>query len=380
MDELGLRRELGQLAGDAVVKARAHRADQIGLVHRVVRRPRPMHPEHAEPLLVRSRKRPQPHQRARHRKTVAAGELDQLARRVRVDDAPAGIDHRAPGRRECLRRLSDLLLVALGRRLIAGQAHIGHRLVLDLAAREVLGDVDQHRPRPTAAGDVKRLVDRPRNLARILDHERVLDDRHRDSDRVRLLKTVGAEQFGPDLAGDENDRNGVHHRVADRRRQVGGAGPARGKCDPHLAGRLRVALGRVPAAGLMPDEDVSDSSPYERVVGGQVRAAGQPEHDVGALGLQTFHDRVNRSHRRSLPAGFPPLSHACARLVSAISRATGQAPRLQIPFPLDHETHGPNGPPGRDGTRTDSSVYARGPLEVHLPSLLARRSMRTCSP
>ena len=54
----------------------------------------------------------------------------------------------------------------------------------------------------------------------MLDHERVLDHRHRDADRVGLLEAVGAEQLGAHLAGDEHDRHGVHHRVADRRDQV----------------------------------------------------------------------------------------------------------------------------------------------------------------
>ena len=43
--------------------------------------------------------------------------------------------------------------------------------------------------------------------------KRVLDDRHRDADRVGLLEAVGAEQLGAHLAGDEHDRDRVHHRV-----------------------------------------------------------------------------------------------------------------------------------------------------------------------
>ena len=55
VDELRPRRELRQLAGDAVVEAGADRADQVGLVHRVVGRARAVHAEHAQPLLVRRR-------------------------------------------------------------------------------------------------------------------------------------------------------------------------------------------------------------------------------------------------------------------------------------------------------------------------------------
>jgi hypothetical protein len=60
VDELRARGELGELAGDAVVEARADGDDQVRLVHRVVRRSGPVHPEHPEPLRVRRRERPSP--------------------------------------------------------------------------------------------------------------------------------------------------------------------------------------------------------------------------------------------------------------------------------------------------------------------------------
>ena len=45
-------------------------------------------------------------------------------------------------------------------------------------------------------------------------------------------------------------------------------GPAGGERHPDLARRLGVALGGVPAAGLVADEDVTDAPADERVVGG----------------------------------------------------------------------------------------------------------------
>src|SRR4029077_576454 len=100
------------------------------------------------------------HQRARDREAVAADELDELGRGVRVDDASARVDHGALRGGERLRGLAYLLLVAVGARLVARQAYVGHGLVGDLRAREVLRDVDEHGSRATGARDVKRLVDR----------------------------------------------------------------------------------------------------------------------------------------------------------------------------------------------------------------------------
>ena len=75
-------------------------------------------------------------------------------------------------------------------------------------------------------------------------------------------------------------------------------GPEVAKHDADLAGRLRVALGGVAAAGLVADEDVADARVDERVVGREVRAARIPEYDVDTLGLEAFHDGVDRTHHR----------------------------------------------------------------------------------
>ena len=73
MDELRVRRELVKFSGDSVVEASTDRADQIGLVHRVVRCSCSVHAEHPEPLLALGRERPETHQSARDRETVACG-------------------------------------------------------------------------------------------------------------------------------------------------------------------------------------------------------------------------------------------------------------------------------------------------------------------
>ena len=151
-------------------------------------------------------------------------------------------------------------------------------------------------PGTAAARQEEGLVDRPRDFQRILDHEGVLDDRHRDADRVGLLEAVGAEQLGAYLTGDEHDRDGIHHRVADRRDQVGRAWAARGKRHAHLARGLGVALGRMSAAGLVAYQDVAQATIDEGVVGREVGATGQAEDDVHALRLQAFHHCVNCTH------------------------------------------------------------------------------------
>jgi hypothetical protein len=125
VDELRPRRELRELARDAIVEAGSHGADQVGLVHRVVRGAGAVHPQHPQPLRVRlavhpRRKRSKRHQGARHREAVGRSELHQLHGAVGVDNPASGVDHGPLRRRERLGGLADLLLVALQRRLVAG--------------------------------------------------------------------------------------------------------------------------------------------------------------------------------------------------------------------------------------------------------------------
>jgi predicted RNA-binding protein with PUA domain len=63
VDLLGVRRELGELAGDAVVEARADIDQHVAVIHREVGFVGAVHAQHAEELLVRRRERAEPHQR-----------------------------------------------------------------------------------------------------------------------------------------------------------------------------------------------------------------------------------------------------------------------------------------------------------------------------
>ena len=95
------------------------------------------------------------------------------------------------------------------------------------------------------------------------------------------------------LAGDGDHRHGVHVGVGDRRHEVGRAGAAGRHADADLAGRLRVALGRVAAALLVADEDVAQLRRVEqRVVRREDRAAGDAEDDLGADALERADERL----------------------------------------------------------------------------------------
>ena len=135
-----------------------------------------VHAEHAQPLRIGGRIGAEAHQRRGDRKTGQVDELAQELGRARpgIDDAAAGIEERPLGLGDQLDRRRDGAGVALGARMVG--------LVLDVvragvdAGREldVLGDVDQHRPRPAVRGDVEGLVEDAREVVDVADEPVVL--------------------------------------------------------------------------------------------------------------------------------------------------------------------------------------------------------------
>jgi hypothetical protein len=68
------------------------------------------------------------------------------------------------------------------------------------------GDVDETGPGRPVRAMWKASWSALRDVGRVLDHEGVLDARHRDADDVGLLEAVGAQQVGAHLARDEHGR------------------------------------------------------------------------------------------------------------------------------------------------------------------------------
>jgi hypothetical protein len=194
VDDLGARGEGAQLPGDAIVEAAPQRDDQVGLVQRPVRPLGTVHAGRAERERMRVREGALGHQRRHDRDPAQPGELEELAAGVRVDRAAADVQDRALRVLDRLRRLGDLQRMNLFGRPPPGQVNRIRVPEVDLRLLDVLGDVDEYRPGPAAAGNVERRLDRVGQLFDVLDEPGVLDDREGDSGRVGLLEGVGADQ------------------------------------------------------------------------------------------------------------------------------------------------------------------------------------------
>jgi len=77
------------------------------------------------------------------------------------------------------------------------------------AVQHVLGQIDEHRPRPSRAGDEEGFFHHARDIGHILDQEAVLDGGVGDARDVRLLEAVLAQHGPDDLAAEHDHGNRV---------------------------------------------------------------------------------------------------------------------------------------------------------------------------
>ena len=252
---------------------------QVGLVGAV-------HAEHAEPLRIGGGVGAEPHQR---RSDGKPGELHQLAQemarlRSGIDDAAAGVKQRPLGTPHQLDRGLDAVEVALDLRLVALVLEVPRPGIRAFGELEVLGNVDHHRTRPAALGDMERLVQHARKLADVLDEVIVLGAGPRDADRVAFLEGIVADQMGRHLPGDAHDRDRIHERIGQAGDCIGGAGAGGHQHAADLAGRAGIAFGGMHGALLVPHQDVPDLLLLEqRVIDRQHRAARIAEQVLDPL-------------------------------------------------------------------------------------------------
>jgi hypothetical protein len=119
----------------------------------------------------------------------------------------------------------------------------------------------------------------------------------RDADRVAFLEGVVADEVRRDLPGNADERDGIHHCVGERRDHVGRPRAGRDERHARLAGRSRIALGRVAGALLVAHEDVLHLLLLkDLVVDRQHRAPRIAEDVLDLLIGQRFQDHLRAGH------------------------------------------------------------------------------------
>ena len=287
VNDLGLRGERVELSGDPVIETGAQRDQQVAALQPGHRRDGAVHTRHAQVLVVAVREGAARHQCGDHRDAGQLGQFPQLFGGLAADDPAADVEHGFVRGGDQLGGLVDLTVVRFGVRLVARQIHARRPAERARGLQHVFRDVDEHRARPSAGGDVEGLGHHPRDVVAVADQEVVLGDRHGDAGDVGLLEGVRADQRAADLPGHGDHRDRIHLRVGQRCHQVGGPGTRGGHHDADLPGGVRVAAGCVAGTLLVANQDVPQLLRVEqRVVDGEHGAAGDTEDDLDVELLQ----------------------------------------------------------------------------------------------
>lgn len=213
--------EFAQLAGGTVVEARADHHQQIAFLDRHIGRTGAVHAQHAQIIRMRMRQCTQAAQGQRGRDAGGFDKAPKRLHRTGQGDAATAVHHRAFGTGDGRQRFGQFGIFR-GRRWQHCRRHmIGQmRGVGDL---HVLGQVDQHRPGASFAGDAERFTHHLREILHTPHQKAVLDDRHGHAEHVQFLERIGAQQGRGDLAGQAHHRDRIEHRIGDAGDQIGRA-------------------------------------------------------------------------------------------------------------------------------------------------------------
>ena len=287
MDLGRIGRELVELAGNAIIKARADVQHHVTVVHGQVGLISAVHAQHPDELLIRSRVGPQSHQGVGDRHAGHLGELDQQLRGFGacVDHPAPGVDDGTLGLCQRLDGLLNLPQIAFDPRLVGGAADIRLLLVdVGLVHQHVFGQVDDNRAGTAGGGDQKGFMNNARDVLDLLHKVVVLGTGAGDAGGIGFLKGVLPDQVGRHLPGQTDNRNGVHQRVGQAGDGVGRTGAGGHQHAAHFTGRAGVALGRVNSRLLVAHKNVPDRILLKQgIVNRQDCAAGIAEDNLDPL-------------------------------------------------------------------------------------------------
>ena len=226
-------------------------------------------------------------------------ELAQLRARIGQNDAAAGVDDRILRRAD---RLDDARrrLVVDGRLVqdlgVMGKPREERRI--DLLGEDVHGHRDQHRPGPSALGELECLVDDFRKQVWALDAPGALDERPVDlvlrgvGVQIHFLVRMLAVVMAWHVARNHHHRNRIQRGVRNAGRGVGQPRPEVAQQHRSLALGARVAVGHVRRDLLVARIDELDPAARERCEHGDVGVSAQAEDVLDAPLLQVFHELV----------------------------------------------------------------------------------------
>ena len=163
----------------------------------------------------------------------------------------------------------------------------------------ILGNVDQHRAGAAVGCDMKGLVHGFGQFGGVFDQPVHLGAGAGDAHGIRLLEAIGADHKGGHLAGNHDQRNGIHQGIGQARHRIRGPRARGDQRHPGLTGRAGIALGHMDSALFMAHQNVLDVILLKNlVIDRQHGPTGITKHHLDALIFQ-------RLHHHSCPGHLP---------------------------------------------------------------------------
>ena len=284
-----------ELSGGPIVETRTGHDQQIAFLHGMIGGGIAVHAQHAHVEGCIGIHRAQSFQRVDRRQAGRAHQGSQRALGFGHADAATDVQQGPLGGGEQGTRAHQAIrfTAPVGARLEAG------RTGLRTGQRNILGQVDQHRSRPTGTRNRERLAHRGIDVLGAAHDVAVLHHRQAHAEHIHFLEGIGSHHRRLYLAGDGHHRHGIEKGIGDAGQQVGRARARGCKADADLAGRACVTIGRECGALFMAHQDVPDGAVNECVVHGHHRAAGVAEHHLAAF----FFKRLQQPLRASADPG-----------------------------------------------------------------------------
>ena len=202
------------------------------------------------------------------------------------------------------------------------------------------------------------LVDRLAQLRRVLHQPVVLGAGPGDAHGVGLLKAVGADHEGRDLAGQDHQRDRIHQRIDHTGDGIGRPGTRGDKDNARLAGGAGIAFGHVDRTLFVAHQDVADVVLLEDlVIDRQHCPAGVAEDHLDALILQRLNHHPRAGHRCRFRRCRMCLVH---RLFLSSGRWCGGA-SFSCPSAV-RQQKAPGGQSGAHGNRVGQPLPAHAPF------------------
>src|SRR6185437_10692967 len=182
------------------------------------------------------------------------------------------------------------------KRLVARHVELARALL------RVLRNVHENRTRTAALRNIERFTKRGRDLFSALYQIVMFRDREGDAGDVGFLKSVGAKELAADLAGDANDRRGVHRRRGNASYHVRRAGTRGRHRYTNSSAGARVSISHVCSALLVANQHMMNLRILaQSVVRRKDCAAGISEDVFYIFGDQAFPNNLRTGSHSLAP-------------------------------------------------------------------------------